>query len=386
MFNFDEPIERRGSHCVKWDDQDADIIPLWVADMDFAVAPAIQQAIKKRAEHPVFGYTKVPKEYYDATINWFQRRHQWTIQREWILYTIGVVPAVSVCLKALTEPGDKVLILSPVYNCFFSSIRNQGCLAEESPLLYKDNRYEIDFDDFEQRCADPKVKVFLLCNPHNPACRVWTAEELSRLNEICMQHGVRVVSDEIHCELTRPGVWYTPFGRVNDGCLHNGVILSSPSKSFNIAGLQTANIICSDAALREKIDRVINIYEVCDLNPFGPEALIAAYNESEDWLDALRAYFYTNYLELSKFFREELPQCQVTELEGSYLAWVNISSTGMTANELTKLLREKGRVRVCSGQIYGEETGRDFIRINLATQRSLLMEGLSRISNIIQAL
>ncbi len=388
-YGFDTPVVRRGTNCVKWDDdaQD-DILPLWVADMDFEVAPAIREAIEKRAQHPVFGYTHVPDEYYTAIINWFSRRHQWHIERDWVLYTIGVVPAASVCIKALTEPGDKVLVQTPVYNCFFSSIRNQGCEIVESPLVYDKEQgfYSIDFADFEQKCADPKVKVFLLCNPHNPACRVWTADELQRLNDICLKHGARVVSDEIHCELTIPGVMYVPFGRVSEACQQNGITLCSPSKSFNIAGLQTANIVCSDAALRAKIDRVINIFEVCDLNPFGPVALMAAYNESEDWLDALRAYIYKNYLELSKFFREELPEWTVTRLEGTYLAWVDISSTGMTANELAAILKSRGRVRVCSGQIYGEEAGRDFIRINMATQHSRLMEGLQRIVQTVRTL
>ena len=209
-YDFDELIERHGTGCVKWDESPSPItIPLWVADMDFAVAPAIREAVRKRAEHPVFGYTHVGDDYYDAVISWFQRRHQWTVRREEILYTTGVVPAMSVAIKALTMPGERVLILSPDYNCFFSSIRNNGCEVLESCLVH--SRYEVDWSDFEAKCADEKTTVFLLCNPHNPTGRVWTKEELARMNDICLKHGVKVVSDEIHCELVMPGHTFQPF-------------------------------------------------------------------------------------------------------------------------------------------------------------------------------
>ena len=301
-YNFDELINRRGTGCVKWDEipplfegeadlslitHHSSLLPLWVADMDFKAAPAIQEAIRKRAEHGVFGYTMVGDDYYEAVISWFERRHQWTIHREEILYTTGVVPAMSVAIKALTMPDEKVLLLSPDYNCFFSSIRNNGCEPLECVLRFSrnDNRFEIDWADFEAKCADEKTTVFLLCNPHNPTGRVWTKEELGRMNEICMKYGVKVVSDEIHCELVMPGYTFQPFAAVSEACRQNSVVLNSPSKSFNIAGLQTANIICVRPEWRRRLDRAININEVCDLNPFGPVALIAAYNESEDWID-----------------------------------------------------------------------------------------------------
>lgn len=380
MTNFDKPTQRRGTNCVKWDDDvEDDILPLWVADMDFEVAPAIQEAICKRAQQGIFGYAHVPQDYYDATVNWYKRRHHMTINPEWIEYTTGVVPAVSVCIKAMTNAGDKVIVQTPVYNCFFSSIRNSGCEIVESPLIYHNQKYFIDYVDFEKKCADPEAKVFLMCNPHNPACRVWTNEELERINQICMKHNVRIISDEIHGELTFPDVEYNPILRVSEACLNNSIMLCSPSKSFNTAGLQTANIICADQVLRQKINRVINIYEVCDLNPFGIEALIAAYNHSEQWLDDLRAYVYNNYQALCNFLQTELPDWKVTRSEGTYLAWIDISSTGMTSAELSKRLKEKGHVRVCCGTIYGQGTGEGFIRINMATQRSRLMEGLRRI-------
>ena len=298
-YNFDELIERRGTNCVKWDESPSpEVIPLWVADMDFRVAPAIQKALQQRVEHGVFGYNIVPESYYEAVISWFHRRHQWDIQRSWILYTTAVVPAMSCVIKALTMPGEKVLILSPAYNCFFSSIKNNGCEVLESPLKAVGDTFEVDFDDFESKCADEKTTLFLLCNPHNPSGRVWTKEELLRMYDICKRHGVKVASDEIHCELIMPGHEFVPFGTITD----DGVVMNSPSKNFNTAGLQIANIICSHPSWRRRIDRAININEVCDVNPFGIVALQAAYNESEDWIDELNQYLWGNYQLLCSAF------------------------------------------------------------------------------------
>ena len=375
-YPFDELIERRGTGCVKWDEtSDADIIPLWVADMDFAVAPAIQEAIRKRAAHPVFGYTYVQDDYYEAVISWFLRRHGWTIQREWMLYTTGVVPAMSCVIKALTMPGEKVLILSPDYNCFFSSIRNNGCEVLENKLVRKNYSFEIDWNDFEIKCADEKTTVFLLCNPHNPTGRIWTRKELERMRDICHLHHVRIVSDEIHCELIMPGYHFCPMGIIDS----EAIILNSPSKSFNIAGLQIANIICQDAEIRRRIDRAININEVCDVNPFAPIAVKAAYNESEEWIDELNQYLWQNYQTLDLFFSEELPQCKVCKLEGSYLVWIDVSALGIPVEQLCERLLNKGKVWVNPGTMYGTESGKGYIRINLACPRNRLIEGLKRI-------
>lgn len=379
-YNFDERIDRRGTGCVKWDmAPDKDVLPLWVADMDFRAAPAILEAVKKRAEHGVFGYTVVEDDYYDAVISWFRRRHQWHIQREEILYTTGVVPAMSVAVKALTMPGEKVIILSPDYNCFFSSVRNNGCEVVESVLVRTGSRFTVDWQDFEAKCADEKATVFLLCNPHNPTGRVWTKEELERMNDICLRHHVKVVSDEIHCELMMPGNVFQPFAAVSEACRQNSVILNSPSKSFNIAGLQAANIICSQPEWRRRLDRAININEVCDLNPFGPVALKAAYNESEDWIDELNQYLWGNYQALCAFAKEHLPQWSVCTLEGTYLPWIDITATGMTSQEYSDLLLRKAKVWVNPGTMYGPQSGEGYIRMNIACPRSLLMEALQRI-------
>ena len=386
-YDFDELIERRGTGCVKWDESpSADVIPLWVADMDFKAAPAILEAVRKRAEHGVFGYTVVGDDYYEAIIAWFLRRHQWTIRREEILYTTGVVPAMSVAIKALTMPGEKVLILSPDYNCFFSSIRNNGCEVQESRLLLyysnKQNRFEVDWEDFEAKCADEKTTVFLLCNPHNPTGRVWTRDELERMNDICLCHGVKVVSDEIHCELIMPGHTFQPFAAVSEQCRQNSVVLNSPSKSFNTAGLQIANIICAQPEWRRRLDRAININEVCDVGPFGPVALIAAYNESEAWLDELCQYLWGNYTALCDFAAKHLPLWLTRTLEGTYLPWVDITATGMTSQQYADHLLQEARVWVNPGTMYGPQSGEGYIRLNIACPRARLMEALERIRKV----
>ena len=383
-YDFDELIERRGTGCVKWDEAPADVIPMWVADMDFKVAPAIQKAIQKRAEHGVFAYTLVEEDYYEAVISWFHRRHHWDIKREDILYTTGVVPAMSCAIKALTMPGEKVIILSPDYNCFFSSIRNNGCEVIESVLRPRPNieeqGYEVDWEDFEHQCADEKTTVFLLCNPHNPTGRVWTREELKQMADICHKHHVQIVSDEIHGELIMPGYQFCPMAVVDP----DAIILNSPSKSFNIAGLQTANIICTQPELRRRINRAIKINEVCDLNPFGPVALKAAYNESEDWIDELNQYIGENYQTLRKFFADELPQCKVCKMEGTYLAWVDVSALHEPVEQLCDRIMTEGKVWINPGTMYGQESGKGFIRINIACPKSRMMEGLQRIKATIQ--
>ena len=380
-YDFDKLIERRNTGCVKWDEcPNSDIIPMWVADMDFAVAPAIQEAVRQRAEHPIYAYTLVGNDYYDAIIRWFQRRHQWTITREHILYTIGVVPAVSCILQALTMAGEKVVMLSPDYNCFFSSIRNSGCEVSESVLQFShsNNRFEVDWTDFEVRCADEKTTVFLLCNPHNPTGRVWHRDELQRMSDICRRHHVRIVSDEIHCELIMPGNTFVPMAIVDA----DAIVLNSPSKSFNTAGLQTANIICSDPATRRRIDRAININEVCDVNPFGPVALIAAYNESEQWLDELNGYLWGNYTALCDFVAQHLLKWKVMPLEGTYLAWVDVSLCCDNVAVYCEQLIQEAKVWLNPGTMYGPQSGEGYLRINLACPRSRLLEALQRIANI----
>ena len=376
---FDEIIPRRGTNSYKWDTpEEENILPMWVADMDFRTAPAIVKALQKRVEHGIFGYTKVPAAYYDSIVNWFGRRHSWSIKPEWIIYTTGVVPALSAIIKAATVPGDRVLVQTPVYNCFFSSIRNNGCEPVANPLIYANETYRTDFADLEKKAADPQVKLMLLCNPHNPAGRVWTRQELIRIGEICLRHNVLVVTDEIHCELVFPGHTYTPFSSISADFRMHSVTCTSPSKAFNLAGLQIANIISADEHMRTKIDKAINIHEVCDVNPFGVEALIAAYKHGEEWLEELQHYLYGNYNHLKTFFSEHFPQLPVTKLEGTYLVWIDCRTLKLSSREIENRLLEKGNIRVNAGCIYGED-GEGFIRINIACPRQTLTEGLNRL-------
>lgn len=383
-YDFSRPTERRGTDSYKWDSApETDIIPLWVADMDFETFPAITEALQRRVAHGIFGYTRVPEAYYEAVCNWFGKRHGWHINREDIIYTSGVVPAVSAVIKALTLPGDQVIVQGPVYNCFFSSIRNNGCETVSNSLIYnkEELRYEIDFDDLERKLAHERARLMLICNPHNPGGRVWTRDELTRMAELCHKYGVRVVSDEIHCELTLYDNEYVPFGSLPDELSRDSITCCSPSKAFNTAGLQIANIVCRDAEVRNRIDRAININEVCDVNPFGVIALQAAYSdEGYEWLTQLRAYISSNYDLLRERFARELPKCKVMRMEGTYLAWIDCSELHMSSDEIEEMLMHENKVWVNAGSMYGTE-GAAFIRINMACTSELLNEGITRIVN-----
>lgn len=383
-YDFSRPTDRRGTDSYKWDSApEADIIPLWVADMDFETFPAITEALQRRVAHGIFGYTRVPEAYYEAVCNWFGKRHGWHINREDIIYTSGVVPAVSAVIKALTLPGDQVIVQGPVYNCFFSSIRNNGCETVSNSLIYnkEELRYEIDFDDLERKLAHERARLMLICNPHNPGGRVWTRDELTRVAELCHKYGVRVVSDEIHCELTLYDNEYVPFGSLPDELSHGSITCCSPSKAFNTAGLQIANIVCRDAEVRNRIDRAININEVCDVNPFGVIALQAAYSdEGYEWLTQLRAYISSNYDLLRERFARELPKCKVMRMEGTYLAWVDCTQLHLSSDEIEEMLMHENKVWVNAGSMYGTE-GAAFIRINMACTSELLNEGITRIVN-----
>lgn len=383
-YDFSRPTDRRGTDSYKWDSApEADIIPLWVADMDFETFPAITEALQRRVAHGIFGYTRVPEAYYEAVCRWFKKRHGWHINREDIIYTSGVVPAVSAVIKALTLPGDQVIVQGPVYNCFFSSIRNNGCEMVSNSLIYnkEELRYEIDFDDLERKLKHERARLMLLCNPHNPGGRVWTRDELTRVAELCRKYGVRVVSDEIHCELTLYDNEYVPFGSLPDELSRGSITCCSPSKAFNTAGLQIANIVCRDAEVCNRINRAININEVCDVNPFGVIALQAAYSdEGYEWLTQLRKYISANYDLLLERFARELPKCKVMRMEGTYLAWIDCSELHIPSEEIEEMLMHENKVWVNAGSMYGAE-GAAFIRINMACTSELLNEGITRIVN-----
>ena len=380
-FNFDEIVPRRNSNSYKWDSTAGDdILPFWVADMDFRTAPSVIEALEKRVQHGIFGYTKVPQAYFDAVTSWFERRHGFAFQKEWTLYTTGVVPALSAIIKALTVPGDKVILQTPVYNCFFSSVHNNDCKTSINQLIYKDNTYYIDFEDLEEKASDPQAKLLLLCSPHNPAGRVWNRDELTRIGEICMRNDVIVVSDEIHCDLVFQGYKHIPFASLGNDFLQHSVTCTAPSKTFNLAGLHVANIHAADKSIRSKIDKALNINEVCELNPFGVDALIAAYNEGEEWLEELKTYLYGNYIFLKEFFAKHLPQLPVIHLESTYLVWVDCSVLQQSSTVIAEALLKKANVRINPGAIYGDG-GEGFIRINIACPCEMLAKGLDRIFN-----
>ena len=375
-YDFDEIVPRRGTCSYKWDScPDDGTLPLWVADMDFRTARPVVDALLERVSHGIFGYTKVPDAYYDAVTGWFSRRHGLQIEKDWIIYTSGVVPAVSAIIKAMTVPGDRVLVQTPVYNCFFSSIRNNGCEAVSSPLLRKGNTFSMDFEDFEAKASDPAVKLFILCNPHNPAGRVWTREELLRIGEICTRHGVFVISDEIHCELVYSGYRHIPFASLSGEFARRSVTCLSPSKAFNIAGLQIANIVAADPEVRERIDRAININEVCDVNPFGVLATIAAYNEGEEWLTQLLDYLEGNYEFMKDYCSRNLPEFPLAELQGTYLVWMDCSPLGLPSAALEHELVSEAGIWLNAGTMYGAE-GEGFMRWNIACPRDVMIKGL----------
>lgn len=382
---FDVTVDRRGSGSMKWDDEPRTDFPLWVADMDFPAAPCIHEALGRRLAHGVFGYAMPTDSYYNSVMHWHRERHGVAYEREWMIVVPGVVPAISAILRAMTRPGNGVLTLSPVYNCFYSSIRNMQCRAEECELLVRDGKYVIDFDDLERRAAKPDVRVMLLCSPHNPTGRVWTREELEAIADICLKHNVFLVSDEIHCELTMPGHTFLPLMALDHPALSHACICTSASKAFNIAGLQNAQIICPNADERSLIDRAVNIHEVCDVNPFGLVATEAAYAHGGEWLDELRCYLWTNYEILASYFGSHCRQLRVMPIEATYLMWVDIRALGISDEEFCCRLAEQQSVRLAPGSHYGQG-GQGFVRINLATSRRNLLEAARRIGIFIHSM
>lgn len=382
-FDFDTPVDRRNTSSYKWDScPDSDMIAMWVADMDFRTAPSIINALRQRIDGGVFGYTRVPEQYYRATIDWFATHHALTLNRDHFIYTSGVVPAISAVIKALSRPGDGVIVQTPVYNCFYSSIRNNKCRIVENPLIYtplsnNEFTYRIDFMSLERLCAQPDNTILLLCNPHNPGGMVWTPDDLNRIVEICRRHNVRIISDEIHCELILPdNPPYTPILSIDAAIESGAVMCSSPSKAFNIAGLQIANIVCPDSRALALIDRAINDNEVCDVNPFGVDALIAAYTDGISWLEALKTYLGDNYRHTLDFFHRDFPQLPVSRMQATYLPWIDIRPLGVTGSAVEQCLK-RHKVWINGGAMYGDD---NFIRLNIATSRTTLDRGLERIA------
>ena len=386
-FDFDKVVDRHGTKCLKYDfakerGRSDDMLPLWVADMDFPTAPGIQKSLSDAVAHGIYGYSEGKDDYFQAAAGWYEKHFGWKVEKEWLIKTPGVVFALAMAVKAYTKEGDAVLLQQPVYYPFSEVITDNHRRLINSPLQQIDGHYEINFEEFEQKIVEENVKLFLMCSPHNPVGRVWTSEELQRIGDICLQNGVFIIADEIHCELTYEGHNYTPFASLSEEFRLRSATCISPSKAFNLAGLQIANIVAADSNIRSRIDRAINDNEVCDVNPFGVIATIAAYEKSEEWLDALRKYLWENYTYVRYFFKRHLPQYSVLPLEGTYLVWIDCRAAGIGSDNITSCLQNKQKLMVNSGTLYGPG-GEGFIRLNIACPRKLLIDGLVRLAKVL---
>ena len=384
-FNFDEIVDRHNTNAIKYDfaaerGKPEGLIPLWVADMDFKTAPCVTEALVKSAEHSIFGYSEAKREgpYFDAIQKWFSRRFRFEIKPEWIIKTPGVVYAIFSAIRAYTEVKDAILIQTPVYYPFKESVEVNGRRLVTNPLLYTDGKYKINFDDFENKIVKNNVKLFILCTPHNPVGRVWTKDELERMGDICLKHNVLVISDEIHCDFVFPDNKHTVFGTISEDFLNNSIICTSPSKTFNLAGLQTANIFIADSKLRQKFRKEISKTGYSQLNTMGLVSCQAAYEGGGEWLDEMLLYLEKNYRYVKEFINSNLPKIRIAELEGTYLIWLDMNAYGLTEAELEKVLVEKAGLWVSNGGVFGEE-GKGFIRVNMACPLSTLEKAFNRL-------
>ena len=376
-YDFDQVVDRRNTNSYKWNVKENEL-PMWVADMDFPAAPEIRKALQERLDHGVFGYADLPEEWYDAYINWWGRRHGFTIEKDWLLFSTGVLPSLSSIVRKLTTPAENVLVMTPVYNHFFSSILNNGRNALESLLVYEDGAYHIDFADLEAKLADPQTSMMILCNPQNPAGIIWDRATLARIGELCTKHGVLVVSDEIHCDLTDPGKEYIPFASVNETCRDNSITCIAPTKTFNLAGLQISNIFISNETLREAFQKEIDKTGYDEPNALGAVACEAAYRGGQEWLDQLRAYLLENLNFLRAYLQEKLPQIHLVEPEGTYLVWLDCSELGISGKELDQFIVEKAGLWLDGGAMFGP-SGADFQRVNIACPRATLELALDKL-------
>ena len=379
--NFDEIIDRRGSNSSKWNVQENEL-PLSMADMDFKASPEIIEALSKRIRHGIFGYSDVSDEWKESIIHWWQTRHQFEIQKGWLMFCTGVIPAISSIVRKITTPAEKIVVLTPIYNIFFNSILNNGRVVLECPLVEKDGRYEIDFIDLESKLSDPQTTMMILCNPHNPIGKIWNREELEKIGELCEKHHVVVVSDEIHCDLTDPGKSYLSYASISKNCLNNSIVCVAPSKTFNLAGLQSAAIIVANEALRNKVNRAINTDEVAEPNAFAMSATIAAYH-SQYWLDELRNYIFENKKLVREYIAQHIPELKVLDSEATYLLWIDCREITNDSTELVNEIRKKTGLILSSGEIYRGD-GFHYLRMNTAYPRKVMIDALNRLHHAIE--
>lgn len=380
---FDRIIERRGTGCMKWDVAQREL-PMWVADMDFQTAPEITDAIVKRAEHGIFGYTLLTEEWYHAYRTWWSRRHGFEIQKEWLLFCSGVLPAISSIVRKMTTAGENILVMTPVYNMFFHSILNNGRNVLESKLEYEGGRYQINFQDLEEKLSDPQTTMMILCNPHNPIGKVWDRTTLERIGELCSTYHVLVLSDEIHCDITKPGCGYIPFASVSQKCRDNSVTCVAPTKTFNLAGIQTAAVIVPDETLRHKVNRGLNTDEVAEPNVFAAIAPAAAFGHGGDWLDCLRAYLWENRKYAEEFIQTEIPGVHAVHADATYLLWIDCTEIAGDALDLCDFIRQDSGLYLSDGREY--RNGEGFLRMNLACPKERVEDGMRRLKKSVLAL
>lgn len=383
-YNFDRIVERRGTDCIKWDHADLffgrnDLLPMWVADMDFESPPEVVEAIVSRAKHGIYGYTARSDNYYESIVSWLSRRHGWEVEKEWISHAPGVVAAVHIAVMALSHPGDKVIVQTPVYYPFFRAIKETGRQTILNPLMESGGRYTMDFEDLERK-IDSRTKIIILCSPHNPVGRVWTRDELSRLGEICLNRNIKIISDEIHSDLVFGDNRHIPTATISEEVSSITLTCVAPSKTFNLAGLSSAAVISSSSVILGEYSNMLSSVGAGMSNVFGTVALEAAYNNGEHWLEELLKYINGNFEYMRDFLKTNFPETRVTELEGTYLAWIDFRGTGMSVEELKSFLYEKAKVGFEDGSIFGKE-GEGFMRVNLACPRAIVEEAMKRLIN-----
>lgn len=379
---FDMIIDRRNTGSMKWDVLE-NALPMWVADMDFETAPEITESIIERAKHGVFGYTILTDEWYKAYQNWWKDRHRFEIQKDWLIFCTGVVPAISSIVRKMTTVGENVVVLTPVYNIFFNSILNNGRNVLESKLSYDGSSYEIDFDDLEQKISNPQTTLFILCNPHNPVGKIWDKKTLERIGDLCAEHHVLVLSDEIHCDITEPGWEYIPFASVSANCRKISITCVAPTKAFNLAGIQTAAVIVADDNLRHKVWRGLNTDEVAEPNVFAAVAPVAAFSRGGEWLDALRKYLWKNRAFAEQYIKKEIKGAAPVSARATYLLWLDCKNIAEDSTNLCRFIRSHSGLYLSDGNEY--RNGQGYLRMNLACPREQVEEGLKRLKESVAA-
>ncbi|MCG8338888.1 MAG: pyridoxal phosphate-dependent aminotransferase [Proteobacteria bacterium] len=383
--DFDKKLDRTGTSCLKWDYirtfyEDNEIVPMWVADSDFEVPVEVKEALIRRAQHGAFGYTVRPKAFYDAIINWLDKKYSWKIKKDWLVYTPGIVAAINWAIKTYSEKGAKVIVQSPVYYPFFSAVTGNERTLIDNQLVLKDGKYRMDFDRLETQ-IDKDTKMIILCSPHNPVTRVWTKDELQRLGEICVKNDILIISDEIHSDLILEGNAHTPTSMISPDIQNNTITLMAPSKTFNVAGLETSVAIIPNPELKEEFVNFQKSIGAGMSNIFGIEAFIACYEHGEKWLEEQLKYIKGNVEFVKDYIKQNMDQIEVIDPEGTYLLWVDCRCLELSNDELKDFFIKKVKVVLDLGTIFGQESGKDYVRFNLATQRGIIKKVLDSFKN-----